>query len=241
MMRSYRKGQYDSHLSRNHCEQAFIQHLLQLLPKDDRIVLIADRGFARVSLFQWLMQENISFIIRTPRTVDVSSAKYSGPLSDLHVHNGEAYSLGSVQYTRRRLQFPNLVVARQQQPDDSPDPWFLATNLPLHAGSICRMYARRMIIEQDFREAKSHLNWSDSRIRKVEHYQRLTTILLVALVLATLVGRIAARRPTLAALVARRRKGSWDHSYTALGLELLQRSLRHLSLIHQTKFPAQPI
>jgi transposase len=221
MMWSYRKGQYDGHLSRNHCEQDFIRHLRQLLPKDDRIILIADRGFAGVSLFQWLIKENIPFIIRAPRTVNVRSAKYSAPLSDLHVHNGEAYSLGSVQYTRRRLQLPNLVVARQQQPDDSTDPWFLAINLPLHAGSICRLYARRMIIEQDFREAKSHLNWSDSRIRKVEHYQRLTTIILVTLVFATLVGRIATRRPTLTTLIVRRRKGSWDHNYPALGLELL--------------------
>lgn len=68
MMWSYRKGQYDGHLSRNHCEQDFIRHLRQLLPKDDRIILIADRGFARVSLFQWLIKENIPFIIRAPRS-----------------------------------------------------------------------------------------------------------------------------------------------------------------------------
>jgi len=98
-----------------------------------------------------------------------------------------------------------------------------------------------MIIEQDFKEAKSRLDWSDSRVRKRKHYRRLTTLVLLALVFAALIGRVAGRRPTLAGKVARRRKGVWDHSCTALGLLLLRLGLDYLALIHQTKFPAQPI
>ena len=64
-----------------------------------------------------------------------------------------------------------------------------------------------MVIEEDFKEATSRLNWADSRIRKLSHYRRLTTLITVILVFAALVGYVAKRRPTLAEQVARRHKG----------------------------------
>lgn len=241
MMWSYRKADYDQYLSRNHCEQAFVEHLMQLLPDDDRIILIADRGFARVDFFQWLSERGIHFLIRVPRTASVESARYKGSLAKLNVANGECYCLGNTRYTQKGYWMaPQLVVARENQPSD-PDPWFLVTSLPYRATTLTKLYARRMVIEEDFREAKSRLDWSDSRIRKLPHYRRLTTLVMIALVFATLVGRVAQRRPTLAGKVARKRKGRWDHGCTALGLALLRRDLSQLRLLHQTKMPAQPI
>ena len=243
MMWSFRKADYDQHLSRNHCEEKFVNQLLRLLPRDDRIVLIADRGFARVSFLRWLDDaQNVDYIIRVPRTSKVSSRRYNGRLKELSVANGECYSLGQVEYTdKAALPLNQIIVAREQQDSQEPDPWFLATNLSLRATTVTKLYARRMVIEEDFREAKSRLDWSDSRIRKLKHYRRLTTLIMVVLVFAALVGRVASRRPTLAEQVARRRKGKWDHGCTAMGLALLRRSLRNLRLLHQAKLPAQPI
>lgn len=242
MMWSYRKAEYDEHLSRNRCEEAFIKHLVSILPEDDRIVIMADRGFARSGLFKWLMERHIHFIIRVPRHVYVKSSRYAGMLSRLPVTNGQCYSLGAIGYKKNgELTLPQLIVAREQQSDQNPDPWFLATSLNCRANTVAKLYARRMIIEQDFREAKSRLAWSDSRIRTLHHYRRLTTIIMIVLAFAMFVGRIAHRRPTLAEQVARRRKGRWDQGYTALGLALLRRSLKHLCLLHQIKLPAQPI
>lgn len=241
MMWSFRKGDYDEHLSRNHCEQEFIERLFDLLPDTHRVVLIADRGFARVNLLKWLHYKNIAFVIRVPRSASVSSGRYSGPLRDLGVANGECYSLGRVEYTdKAALGLCQLVVAREQQATQEADPWFLATNLSLRATTVTKLCARRMVIEEDFREAKSRLDWSDSRIRKLKHYRRMTSLVMVVLVFAALVGRVASRRPTLAEQVARRRKEKWDHGYTAMGLALLRRSLRNLRLLHQAKLPAQP-
>ena len=198
MMWSYRKASYDQHLSRNHCEQAFVEHLMRLLPDDDRIIFIADRGFARVDFFQWLSERGFHFLIRVPRTASVESARYKGSLAKLNVANGECYSLGNTRYTQKGYWMaPQLVVARENQASD-PDPWFLVTSLPYRATTLTKLYARRMVIEEDFREAKSRLDWSDSRIRKLPHYRRLTTLVMIALVFATLVGRVAQRRPTLA-------------------------------------------
>lgn len=240
-MWSFRKADYEEYPSRNRAEQAFIRHLFGLLPDDKRIVLLADRGFGRAELLEWLDEEGIAFVIRVARTSKVRGQRYSGHLHDLVVHNGECYSLGAVVFTdSHSVQLRNLVVARQEQANKA-DPWLLATNTNARATTVARLYARRMIIEQDFKEAKSRLDWGDSRVRKRTHYRRLTTLVLLALVFAALIGRVAGRRPTLAAKVARRRKSVWDHSYTALGLLLLRLGLDYLSLIHQTKFPAQPI
>jgi len=241
MMWSYRKASYDKHLSRNQCEEAFIEHLMRILPDDDRIIFVADRGFARVDFFEWLSERGFNFLIRVPRTAKVDSSRYKGSLAKLVVANGECYSLGKTRYTEKGYWVaPQLVVARENQVLD-PDPWLLITSLPYRATTLTKLYARRMIIEEDFREAKSRLDWSDSRIRTLAHYRRLTTLVTIALVFATLVGRVARRRPTLAGRVARRRKGRWDHGCTALGLALLRRELHHLRLLHQTKLPAQPV
>src|SRR5690554_387053 len=85
MMWSYRKTDYDEHLSRNRCEKAFIEHLMRILPDDDRIVLVADRGFASVDFFKWLTKEGFNFIIRVPRTAYVHSPRFQGRLSRLAV------------------------------------------------------------------------------------------------------------------------------------------------------------
>lgn len=242
MMWSYRKADYDEHLSRNRCEKAFIEHLMKLLSNDDRIVIIADRGFASVTFFEWLTQRGIDFVIRVPRTVHVQSSRFQGSLRDLVVANGECYSLRETRYTQKGTwTAPQLIVAREKQHTSGADPWLLVTSLSSGANTVSKLYARRMVIEEDFREAKSRLDWSDSRIRKLDHYRRLTTLITVALVFAALVGRVAQRRPTLAGQVARRRKDRWDHGCTAMGLALLRRDLIHLRLLHQTKLPAQPI
>lgn len=242
MMWSYRKADYDEHLSRNRCERAFVEHLMHILPDDDRIVLVADRGFASVDFFEWLTQHGFDFIIRVSRTVHIQNGRFKGCLRDLAVANGECYSLGATRYTQKGAWLaPQLIVAREKQDASDTDPWFLVTSLSLRATTLTKLYARRMVIEEDFREAKSRLDWNDSRIRKLAHYRRLTTLITIALAFATLVGRVAQRRPTLAEQVARRRKGRWDHGCTAMGLALLGRTLRHLRLLHQTKLPAQPI
>jgi len=216
--------------------------LMKILPDDNRIVLIADRGFARVDFFRWLVQNNINFIIRVPRTAYIQSKCYKGLLSDLTAINGECYSLGATSYTCKDAWLaPQLVVSRERQDSSDADPWLLITSLPIRATTVTKLYARRMIIEEDFREAKSRLGWSNCRIRKLSHYRRLTTVITIALVFAALIGRVAQRRPSLAEQVARKRKGRWDHGCTAMGLALLKRSLSHLRLLHQIKLPAQPI
>src|SRR5690606_1270788 len=126
--------------SRNRCERAFIEHLMQILPDDDRIVLVADRGFASVDFFEWLSKQDLDFIIRVPRTSHVLSARFKGSLSALAVANGECYSLGETRYTQKGAWIaPQLVVACEKQYASDTDPWFLVTSLSYRATTLTKL------------------------------------------------------------------------------------------------------
>jgi len=78
------------------------------------------------------------------------------------------------------------------------DPWLLATSLPTGtAAYVVDLYAKRMQIEETFRDAKNHrFGWSLSRVR-TECLKRAATLLLlaaVALTVVTLLGMAAERR-----------------------------------------------
>jgi hypothetical protein len=79
-----------------------------------------------------------------------------------------------------------------------------------------------MLIEEDFRTAKTDLNWKHSRIRKLAHYRRFVLFMVTCLVFAMLIGASAQRKPSLISKIVRTRKGEWDCCITRIGLLLLQ-------------------
>lgn len=94
----------------------------------------------------------------------------------------------------------------------------------------------RMLIEEDFRTAKTDLNWKHSRIRKLAHYRRFVLFMVTCLVFAMLIGASAQRKPSLISKIVRTRKGERDCCITRIGLLLLQTDLskiNYLSLINR--------
>ena len=78
------------------------------------------------------------------------------------------------------------------------DPWLLATSLfDDDAASIVRLYARRMQIEETFRDTKNHrFGWSfgDVRLSTPQRTAVLLTLAALAFLVVTLVGMAAERR-----------------------------------------------
>ena len=78
------------------------------------------------------------------------------------------------------------------------DPWLLATSLTeADAASIVGIYARRMQIEETFRDAKNHrFGWSlgDVRLSTPQRTAVLLTLAALAFVIVTLIGMAAERR-----------------------------------------------
>ena len=78
------------------------------------------------------------------------------------------------------------------------DPWLLATSMSEgDAASIVAIYARRMQIEETFRDAKNHrFGWSlgDVRLSTPQRTAVLLTLAALAIVVVTLIGMAAERR-----------------------------------------------
>ncbi len=233
---SFRKADFEDFDSQNQAEEAFVKELLAMLPSCDRVIILADRGFARSDFLAFLDELGLKYVIRVSSQSYLECKKYQGLLADLPVHRGVVVSYKNAIYTKRRpIPINQLVVTCSTKPDQH-DPWFLATNLRYSKTTIVRLYERRMTIEEDFREAKARLDWKNCRIKKLFHYRRFVLILEIALMISVLVGTVAHRRSSLASLVSRRRKGQWDLGYTMMGLRLLENSLDYLKLFLWAKF-----
>jgi transposase len=146
---------------------------------------------------------------------------------------GERRLWKDVDYPERRvIKLTRLVVTcAPPKIGKDKDPWFLGSSLPWSADQLIDLYAKRMLIEEDFRTAKSDLNWKHSRIRKLSHYRRFILFMVTCLVFSMILGLSAQRKPALIAQIIRTRKGKWDSCITRIGLLLLQKDMAHINYL----------
>jgi len=236
---SFKRNCFDPYMSQNQVEEAFVAHLRRLLPKHKRIVILADRGFARISLFEILLELGFEFVIRLKYNVKVKSEGKKQLLGDIAVKRGEKLQFNHVTYREdESLILPRIIIARPTEETDGMDPWFLASSLCWSAERLTRLYAKRMIIEEDFRTAKTELNWEDCKIRKVEHYRQFTLLMVLTLVFSMLLGTVAKQKESLAKGIVKKRKGKFDSSIMRIGLRLLYidvGNLRYLERLNRLK------
>jgi hypothetical protein len=141
--------------SQNVLEHSLILLVMSCFPVKDRPVLILDRGYARVDLLRKLKLWGVPFVVRAARNVVV-------------VIEGKRLSLGRMglrpgQLRRHRV----LYHGQKQEPLElvafwgkgHKEPWYLLVpdGIELTAQQIAGLYAKRMSIEQGFRDWKTHL------------------------------------------------------------------------------------
>ena len=68
----------------NTYEMLFISSLRKCLPKKWKAIIVADRGFQRAELLQFLKQQGFSFVIRVKGDAWVECGRYRGKLKDYH-------------------------------------------------------------------------------------------------------------------------------------------------------------
>ena len=174
--------------SQNRIEEAFIRRVWQLLPPGYRYILVADRGFGRASLIQWLQKEKISYVIRLKSDVYVTHRGRKRKLMDYHLHFGEGHLRRRVAYREDEAVTINLVLTWQMLSDNKPDePWFLATDLTSFTQAT-QGYFRRMQIEEFFRDDKHHLHWEEGGPGTVQRQQRLCLALSCAYLVCAALG-----------------------------------------------------
>ncbi len=143
------------HKSQNILEHSLIVAAMSCFPAECCPLLILDRGYARVSLFIQLRQEGIPFLCRAKRSVMVYINGKGKTLGRFKVKPGQ---------TRR---YTVLYHAQKKEPLDLiiyfgkgyKEPWFLMvpSGMSLTSEEIVALYAKRMSIEQGFRDWKTHL------------------------------------------------------------------------------------
>jgi hypothetical protein len=226
-------GQFSrSRKSRNDVEERLILRLANLLAKRSW-VLVADRGFARASLFKNLADWHILYVIRACGRVWVESRTHRGILDNLVRCPRRMVRWDNVLY-HKKCRVPVHLVMTHREP--AAEPWYLVTNIQ-GIKQVVAVYRRRMWIEESFRDAKSHLGLRKLWLARADRMERLFLLAALLMLMAVLVALDQTRRPDARDLqLTTKRKGP-TFSLFRIGLYLIQTSglppgLSRLRLLH---------
>jgi hypothetical protein len=176
--------------SQNSLEEGLPRLLRTLIPTSVEVMILADRGFGRAEWAAVCQELDFRYLVRIKPAVTVASARYRGVLSKYPVHKGIAHVLRDV-LDRKGARVRHHVVIRWRPglPRKRDEPWYLMTDLEGRAEALCRLYGRRMSVEELFRDHKSRRNGlarRDTKIQKAERFDPF--LLIVALAYILLVG-----------------------------------------------------
>ena len=212
---SCRKWVFDK--SRNAFEEALLLLLIDMLPAGQEVVLLADRGFGRTSLGGFCQRYKLHYVIRIPKKVTVRFNGQKVRLDRYPVHKGVCELLKGVLYRRDQALEQNLVIRwKKGLPKKRDECWYLMTDLDRPARELSELYAKRMGIEEFFRDLKNRRNgWSlrDTGLDRPDRLDRLILVLVLAYLL--LVGLALGAK-------AKHRMGTWASNNREGELSLFQ-------------------
>ena len=176
--------------SQNSLEERLLRKLKSLIPGSFKVIILADRGFGRAEWAAVCQELDFHYLVRIRPDVTISCSRYRGILRQYPVKRGIAHVLRGVDYRKDRRVRHNIIIRwRPGLPKKRDEPWFLMTDLDGHAESLCCLYARRMSIEELFRDHKSRHNGQSLRDTRIKHADRFDRFLLiVAIAYILLVG-----------------------------------------------------
>jgi hypothetical protein len=189
---------YQGHKSRNAFEESLLLVLRSMIPRELKVIILADRGFGRTELARFCQNQGFDYVIRICPKVHVRCASYQGKLLDYPVYKGICKLLSQVDYRRHQSVNQNIVVQWVRGlPIKRDECWFLMSSLEGGPARISKLYASRMTIEELFRDGKSKRNgWSlrDTQLSSPERLDRMLLILAVAYLLLCGLGLLARQK-----------------------------------------------
>lgn len=181
-------------VSQNRIEKDLLEELKELVPDKLKLVVVADRGFGRVSLFRFIKRKlKWSYVIRAKGDVWITGGAENDTLRRLPL----VFWREKVQYQQKAKYRVNLVTCWTA---DKHDPWFLVTDLR-DPDTVKTIYERRMRIEELFRDQKFHLGMRVPTARQLGRFARLLLVLFLAALLLLLLGAKVQRQPAFVAAV----------------------------------------
>jgi Transposase DDE domain len=162
--------------SQNILEQSLIVAVMSCFPAESRPLLILDRGYARVALLQKLAQAGIPFLVRAKKNVVVYFQGKPRALSRFPFQPGQIQRY-TVYYHSRAKEPLDLIIFRGLGYKET---WYLLVPKAFsrHEKEIVDLYAKRMSIEQGFRDWKTHLGVRGLVFRVSDPAPHLTRLLL---------------------------------------------------------------
>jgi len=197
-------------------EKRFLCALKAILPSECRSIIVSDAGF-KGPFFQAVLEFGWDFLGRVRGTAKAVSPD-GRTISKEEFYRRASVSpadLGSFRlFVRQHIPCRLVLVRKRRKPGRRPpppkgkeerelrqtalDPWLLATSLSDgDASHVVSLYAKRMQIEETFRDAKNHrFGWPLGGVLLSTPQRMATLLVLAALALAvvTLVGMGAERR-----------------------------------------------
>ena len=166
--------------SQNSLEERLLRRLKSMIPGSFQVVILADRGFGRAEWAAVCQELKFHYVVRIRPDVTIACPRFRGVLRRYPVTRGMAHVLHGVDYRRDRRVQHNVVIRWQTGLAKKRDePWYLMTDLDGRAEQLCNLYARRMSIEELFRDHKSLRNGQSLRHTKIQHADRFDRFLLV--------------------------------------------------------------
>jgi hypothetical protein len=176
--------------SQNKIEIQFIDSMLALFPNPQQVLLLLDRGYARVALLRHLDQLGVRYVVRTKANTWVNYPEgYVGPLNQFPVKRGALIWWPNVRCHKNHGHLTNLVITRNAT---AQEPWYLLTNLN-RADTAVLWYERRFRCEELFRDIKDQLQLETIRLKDTQRVERLLFAIVITYYALTLIG-IAAQR-----------------------------------------------
>jgi hypothetical protein len=176
--------------SRSDLETEFLLRFERFLPKGVQLVLLADRGFGDISLYELLEGLGWSYVIRFRGNIKVTSREGDTRLASEWLHrDGHARLLQRARVTESQRPVARVVCVHEPGMKDA---WHLASNLEVDSAEVLmKLYGRRFTCEESFRDSKDDrfgMGFKETTVSTCERRERLLAIGAVAAVLMTLLG-----------------------------------------------------
>lgn len=143
-----------------------------------RIVILADRGFAKTELFEAIEEAGASYVIRLHRDAQVWVDLAWRELRTLGVAHAETRLYPRTPYSLEHQKVLNVAVRRLpwgEANDPQDDTWYLATNRP-EVSLAPEWYSKRFKTEELFKDWKSMLDLAGHQLRNEEGLDRLLAV-----------------------------------------------------------------
>src|SRR5262249_21177953 len=139
--------------SQNNLEEGLVRLLRSLVPPGVRIILLADRGFGRARLAKTCRGVRGACVLRLPAALPAGHPRDGGLWSDVRVGRGGWRTLKGAEYRGAGVVRLTLGVrGKKGLPAKRDEPWFLMTDLDRTAVAVSDLYAKRMTVEELFRD-----------------------------------------------------------------------------------------